>query len=240
VPSIVLSLGEMNALLDYFRSGGILMWPILLCSIASWAVMIERGLGLRRSRLMDADTVEATLRLLERGDVAGAEQVALTRRPKPSLIAAILAKGIDEFRYTSADLETALQSVADRLLAGLWKNMLLLRTIGRVSLLLGLLGTVGGMVVGFKELKTAGVEKELLAEAVSIALITTVGGLCVAIPAIIGEALHRARIDRITGETEEILVRAIKAAHIGGCTKERARASAERSGTPAGLAEAPA
>jgi biopolymer transport protein ExbB len=221
----------MNALLEYFRSGGILMWPILLCSIASWAVIIERGLGLRRSRLMDPDTVEATLRLLERGDVAGAEQAALTRRRKPSLIAAILAKGIDEFRYTSADLETALQSVAERLLAGLWKNMLLLRTIGRVSLLLGLLGTVGGMVVGFKELKTAGVEKELLAEAVSIALITTVGGLCVAIPAI---------IDRITGETEEILVRAIKAAHIGGCTKERARASAERSGTPAGLAEAPA
>ncbi|GMV79524.1 MAG: flagellar motor protein MotA [Planctomycetota bacterium] len=207
----------MDKIIQYFNSGGPLMWPILLCSIVSWAIVIERGIRLRRKGLIDDDLVRKVRAALGKGDLAGAEKAALER---PVLVGVVLAKGIDEFRYTEADLETSLQAAAERNLQVLWNNMGALNTLARVATMLGLLGTVVGMVAGFEELTKAGVAKEKLASAIGVALITTVGGLCVAIPAVIGESALKSKIRKLTIEIEEILLETIKAAKIGGIRKQ--------------------
>lgn len=213
----------MNRLVEYFMSGGVIMWPLLLGSIVSWAIVIERAIRLRRGRLIDDGLVREVRGALGRGDLEGAETLA---RRKPVLVGLVLVKAMDEYRYTEADIETAFQGAAERQLRVLWNNMGALNTIARVATLLGLLGTVIGMVLGFEELTKAGVAKEKLAEAIGIALITTVGGLCVAIPSIICESWLKAKIRGLLTDFEEILLETIKAARIGGITKESARASA--------------
>ena len=210
----------MNDLIRYFNQGGSLMWPILLCSILSWAIVIERAIRLSRRRLIDDDLVRRVREELGRGDLEGAEKAANAR---PVLVGTVLAKGLDEYRYTEADIETCLQGVAERQLQVLWNNMGALNTIARVATMLGLLGTVIGMVLGFEELTKAGVAKEKLAAAIGVALITTVGGLLVAIPAITCESWLKSKIRRLLTEFEEVLLETVKAARIGGITKEMAR-----------------
>jgi biopolymer transport protein ExbB len=203
-------------LIDYFMKGGALMWPIALCSVLSWAIMIERAVRLRRGRLIDDDLVHQIRAALGRGDLAGAERTAAA---SPVLVGRVLARGLDEYRYTEADIETALQGAAERQLQVLWRYMGALNTIARVGTMLGLLGTVVGMVLGFEELTQGGVAKEKLAAAIGVALITTVGGLCVAIPAIIGESVLKGKIKHLTMEFEEVLLESVKAARIGGIRK---------------------
>lgn len=210
----------MNSLISYFISGGNIMWVLLLCSILSWAIVIERAIRLSRRRLIDDGVVHEVRAALGRGDLKGAEEAA---KASPVLVGLVLHKGIDEYRYTEADIETAFQGAAERQLQVLWNNMGALNTIARVATMLGLLGTVVGMVLGFEELTKAGVAKEKLAEAIGVALITTVGGLCVAIPSIICESWLKAKIRRLLTEFEEILLEVVKAARIGGVTKELAR-----------------
>ncbi|MCE9616429.1 MAG: MotA/TolQ/ExbB proton channel family protein [Lentisphaerae bacterium] len=202
----------MHALLHYFHAGGPLMWPILGLSILSWAIIIERALGLRRGRLINLAVMEPVRQKLAAGDVAGA---LATVQPGASVLDVILADGLDEHLHARADIDSALQGAAERRLHPLWDNMLSLNTIARVATMLGLFGTVVGMVQGFEQLSQAGVAKEKLAEAIGIALITTVGGLMVAIPAVIAESAFRSRIRDLMLEFEEILVTVVRSARVG-------------------------
>ena len=99
----------MNHLVEYFLKGGSLMWPILLCSILSWAIIAERAIRLRRKRLIDEALVKEVQASLGRGDLSGAEELA---KAQPVLVGLILGKGLNEYRYTEADIETALQGCA--------------------------------------------------------------------------------------------------------------------------------
>ncbi len=228
----------MQMLFDQFLSGGPIMWPILFCSIVTWAIIIERAIHLRQRRFIDEDELEPVLKALDAGELETAEREAGNGK---SLAAAIIAQGIDEFRFLAADLETALTGAAERRLKQVWDHMIILNTGGRVAILLGLLGTVVGMVGGFRTLTAAGVDKQQVAAAISVALITTVGGMVVAIPAVIGEALLRAKIRKITDETEEVLMATLKAAAKGGVSREALPAAVEKAAaaptSPTALAE---
>ena len=212
------------------------MWPILACSIVSWAIMVERAVRLRRGRLLDDGLVHEVRAALGKGDLVAAEQIAGSRK---ILVGTILEKGLDEYRFTEADIETALQGTAERKLQVLWNNMGALNTIARVATLLGLLGTVVGMVLGFEELTKGGVSKEALAKAIGIALITTVGGLVVAIPAIIGESMLKGKIRKLVAEFEEVLLETVKAARIGGVDKGGGKNGRARNGTTQAATGAP-
>lgn len=207
----------MKTLIDYFVAGGLLMWPILFCSVLTWAIMLERAIRLRRSRLIDdalADEVEAALTAgkLDRAEELGKDNRCLASR--------VVANSIHGFRHAAPDFRTALEENAGRELTVLWDHMVTLNTTGRVAILIGLLGTVIGMVDGFRELSAGGVDKGAVADAISVALLTTVGGLCVAIPAIVGEAAIRGRIRRLTAAFEAVFDRMLNAAAAGGGFKQ--------------------
>lgn len=207
----------MRALYEYFVSGGPLMWPILVCSVLSWAIIIERAARLRRQRFVDDAGHAEIVALLERGEVRAAEQRA---SGDPRATNRIVAKAIHAYRHSAPDINVALEETAARELNSMSDHLITLNTAGRVAILIGLLGTVVGMVNGFKNLTGEGVDKAAVAEAISVALITTVGGLAVAIPAIIGESAIRGKIRRLTAEIEDRLTQVADAVIAGGATKE--------------------
>lgn len=209
----------MDALIHYFRQGGLLMWPLLALSILSWAIILERALRLRRARVLDERLVGEFCRRLDGGDLAA---TATALRQERVLLGPIVADGIDEHLASRTDIDAAMQGAAERRLHALWDNMLSLNTIARVSTMIGLFGTVVGMVKGFEELSQSGVAKEKLAQAIGIALITTVGGLSVAIPAVIAESAFRSRIRALLLDTEMALVRIVRAVRAAGAADRRA------------------
>jgi biopolymer transport protein ExbB len=197
----------MTQLIDYFVAGGILMWPLLLCSLVAIAVIIERAWRLRRSQLIDPNVVEDIQDLIEKGNL---EQAYLKHRTSPSLVGRVLSKGLEEYANTATDIETSLTEAGDRGLQVLSNNLGVLTLVAKVAPLLGLLGTVQGMILGFEKLQKAGVGKESLAGEISIALITTAAGLIIAIPTIVAGAYFRSRIRQLVAEFEEIFIDVIR------------------------------
>lgn len=197
----------MNQLIYYFREGGIFMWPLLLCSIIGVAVIIERAIRLRRAAVIDPGVVDDFQNKIEEGKV---EQAIAIHEKCSSLVGRVLSKALNEYTSTAADIETSLTEAGTRGLQVLWKNLSVLTTVAKVSTLLGLLGTVQGMIMGFEELEKAGVGKEALAHAIRVALITTFAGLLIAIPMIIASAYFQSRIRRLVAEVEEVFIDIIK------------------------------
>jgi len=216
----------MSQLIYYFREGGIFMWPLLACSILAVAVIIERAVRLRRSVLINPADVEDIQSKIEKGKM---ELAIVTHANSPSLVGRILSRGLNEYENTSADIETALTEAGNRGLRVLQNNLAVLATVAKVATLLGLIGTVQGMIIGFEELEKAGVGKENLAHAIRVALITTFAGLLIAIPTITANAYFHSRIRNLLAEFEEIFIDIIK-------TVNRARPS--RSNAEEGLEEA--
>lgn len=197
----------MEQLRYWFEEGGILMWPLLLCSLVSVAVIIERVVRLRRSAVIDPAVVEDIQANIEKGQL---DQAISRHAHNPVLVARILTRGLEEYRSTSADIETSLTEAGERGLQILYNNLAVLNLIAKVAPLLGLLGTVLGMIMGFEVLEAKGVGKEELAHAIRIALITTAAGLFIAIPTVVGAAWVRSQIRRLLAEFEEIFIDVIK------------------------------
>jgi biopolymer transport protein ExbB len=215
----------MQQLLTYYELGGPLMHPLLLCSLISVAVIIERALRLRRGSLIDPAVVEDIQAHIEQGK---AELAVAKHHNSPSLAGRILSRAIEEFLNTSADIETSLVESGERGLQVLNNNMSVLTLIARIAPLIGLLGTVIGMILGFEALEDAGVGKEELASAIKVALLTTATGLIVAIPTIIGSTFFRSKIRRLQAEFEEIfidVIKTVKVASINAPTEGKSQAA---------------
>jgi biopolymer transport protein ExbB len=200
-------MNQLNYLIYYFNEGGLLMWPLLLCSIVAVAVIIERAVRLRRAALIDPAVVESIQTQIEEGKL---DLAIAANRNSPTLVGRILSRALEEYANTSTDIETALTEAASRGLPVLQNNLAVLNLVARVAPLLGLLGTVQGMILGFEHLELQGVGKENLAHAIRVALITTFAGLAIAIPTVVAAAYFRSRIRRLTAEFEEIFIDVIK------------------------------
>ena len=197
----------MTDVIQLFQDGGPLMWALLVCSMMALAVIIERAVRLRRGVLIDARVVEDIQSHIEQGKM---DMAVARHHSSQYLVGRILSKALDEYTNTSADIETSLIEAGERGLQALNNNLSVLSLVARIAPLLGLLGTVLGMIAGFSALEIAGVGKEELARAIRMALTTTAGGLAIAIPTIIASTFFRSRVRRITAEFEEIFIDVIK------------------------------
>lgn len=179
---------------ELFAKGGPLMYPLLFCSILTIAYGMERGFHYFRAG-RGKDRPEEIHQLIEKGQTDKALQLA---EATPGPVAAVLAEGL---RHTGAQadlLEEMISLAGFRELVRLNKHLHILELIGRIAPLLGLLGTVMGMVGAFRQVAAAkgAVDPSLLAGGIWEALITTVAGLCVAIPALV---LHHLYEDKVQG-----------------------------------------
>ncbi len=188
-------------ILELFLKGGWLMAPIVLMSVVVLAVAFERMLGLRRSRIRPRELSTALRRQAESGDLDPQRVYNLCRRNESTLsrvVIATLAKGGRPHAEVEAAADDAQQTEADRMYA----NVRTLNLAAAVTPLMGLLGTVWGMIESF--FATANMQEgtdkaAVLAEGIYVALMTTFAGLAVAIPAAVlahyfeGRILHSLR-----------------------------------------------
>lgn len=160
------------------------MWPILLCSVIAFGVFIERMIYLRKARIDSEKFVEEIAGLIKKNRIIEAlDKCSVT----PGPIAHIMKMGVLKHDRTREEIRDNIQDAAAQEIPRLEKNLGVLATIAHISPLLGLLGTVTGMVRAFQiiEEKAVGmmpVNPGDLAGGIWEALITTVAGLCVAIP----------------------------------------------------------
>lgn len=167
---------------EFIKAGGWLMLPLVLCSIAALAISIERFIRLKKNAVIPEKLVAELILRGKSGTLTLQDQNELFKSP----LGHVLQKGYI-FRYKDAEFAQAqMQTEATVQINELEKNINFLGTIGSIAPLLGLLGTVLGIIEAFLAVNTGGVtDPAMLATGVSKALITTAAGMIVAIPALI-------------------------------------------------------
>ncbi|ABA88751.2 biopolymer transport membrane proton channel, TolQ-related protein [Syntrophotalea carbinolica DSM 2380] len=194
-------------MLEIFQKGGPLMYPILLCSIMAMAIFFERlwiffRVGRGRDELVrEVENLVSKLRIDEAIVVCQRSDTPLAR----ILLAALRAHG-----RTRDQIKTVVEETGSRESAPLERYLGLLGTIATISPLLGLLGTVLGMIRAFTVIATAGMgTPETLGGGISEALITTASGLAVAIPTILLHKYLTSRLDLMVLKMEESSLRLV-------------------------------
>jgi biopolymer transport protein ExbB len=207
---------------EIVKAGGIMMVPLILCSIIAAAIILERLWTLQQRRVMPTEITDKVWRWVEQGQIQEKHIVALQRN---SPLGKILAAGL---MYQGRDREVIKESIEDtgrHVVHELERFLNTLGTITAVSPLLGLLGTVSGMIKTFNAISGAGVgNPTALAGGISEALIATAGGLGVAIPALIAYRYFSSKVTGLVIEMEKEsikLVHAMDAANAGQRRVER-------------------
>jgi biopolymer transport protein ExbB len=193
--------------LEFFLKGGIFMYPILLCSVTALAIFIERLWNLRRKRVIPREFVEEVDQLIRSGKIPEATMRCQSNRSSMARIIAVALKNIGKRREI---IKEYLEEVGRQESASLERFVEGLGTIAGVSTLLGLLGTVSGMIQIFSVISAqTTVNPAALAGGISEALITTYAGLTVAIPTIVMYKYLQSKANALVLEMEEYSIRLV-------------------------------
>jgi len=187
-------------MLEVFEKGGFLMYPIFLCSLIAITIFFERMFYLKSIKTKSKRFVLRIKNLVKKGSI---ELAISACRKSPTPISKIMLAGLMKFGQGRNEMKEAIEDSANREIPVLEKNLPTLSTIGNITPLLGLLGTVFGMVKAFNVIAVMGVGKpEALAGGISEALLTTAFGLSIAIPTIVIYNYLSQRVDKMIREME--------------------------------------
>ncbi len=196
-------------MLEIVQAGGWLMLPIIACSVMAVAIVLERLWTLQEKRVLPALVANQVWEWVQHNQI-DAQQVQQVHQSSP--FGQVLAAGLS-YRHAPRDvLKEAVEDAGRHAVHGLERYLNTLGTIAAISPLLGLLGTVSGMIRSFTAITTEGVgNPAVLAGGISEALITTAAGLTVAIPALIAYRYLRGRVDELVVQIEKDSMRFIEA-----------------------------
>lgn len=183
--------------IDYFLKGGPCMWPLLLCSFGAIAIGVERYLFYRNA-LSGNEFASNFCRLLNDFNLVGARQLADENKGEAAKMAADVMDIEDDL---GGRLDTIVYTKADRIIDSLEKNINYLNVVIGLSPMLGLLGTITGMISSFNALNERTQNPMAVTSGIGEALITTVFGLCIAI---MGMCIHAYLTSKIKTETLNI------------------------------------
>jgi biopolymer transport protein ExbB len=194
---------ESFSLLELFTMGGVFMWPLLLFSIATIAIALERVVFLAYHNLSLDDLKGRVQAYLSTGNMAGAKDylAARTTRRFGARILLCLVKHRD---LSENQIEKAVETEAISCINTLESGFNFLTALGSLSPLTGFLGTVSGMIGAFKSIAEAeNVNAQIVASGIYEALITTVFGLIIAIIAMIAHSLLTHIVDKFAADVEK-------------------------------------
>ncbi len=190
---------------EIVRAGGPLMWPIILCSIAAAAIILERLWTLQDRRVLPRELTQKVWQLIEANQINDKVIAALEQN---SPLGKVLAAGLSNRHRPREVMMERLEDTGRHVIHELERFLNTLGTIAGISPLLGLLGTVVGIIKAFNAIQAGGVgDPRALSGGIAEALIATAAGLCVAIPALFAYRLLRSRVDRIVIEMEKDAIR---------------------------------
>jgi biopolymer transport protein ExbB len=186
---------------EIVQAGGPLMWPIILCSVVAAAIILERLWTLQDRRVLPADLTQKVWKLVEADQVTDKVVQALEQN---SPLGKLLAAGLANRHRPREVLMERLEDTGRHVVHDLERFLNTLGTIAGVSPLLGLLGTVTGIIKAFNAINAGGGgDPRMLSGGIAEALVATAAGLCVAIPSLIAYRYLRGRVDRIVIEMEK-------------------------------------
>lgn len=187
-------------MLEIVQAGGWVMLPIIVGSILAFAIILERLWTLQEKRVLPPNLSKEVWALVK-DDSLSRRQIETLNNSSP--LGQILAAGINNRHRNREVMKESIEDTGRHVVHELNRYLNSLGTIAAISPLLGLLGTVIGMVNVFAAITTHGVgDPGVLAGGISEALITTAAGLCVAIPSLIGYRYLRGRIDALVVQME--------------------------------------
>lgn len=196
---------------EIVKSGGWLMAPIILCSIVALAIVGERLWSLQRKRIIPKHLVAQIWHLQSKGQL-NAEQINIVRKSSP--LGRILAAGLANMQHEREIMKEAIEETGRHVVHDLERYLNTLGTIASITPLLGLLGTVIGMIQVFSVITSQGVgNPTVLAGGISVALITTAAGLSVAIPALMFHRYFRGLIDGLVVFMEQEAIKLVEVIH---------------------------
>ena len=198
-------------MLEFVKAGGWLMVPILLCSIIAMAIIVERFWTLQRKRITPANLVVQVWQWAKSGNLTE-ERLRALRKSSP--LGRILAAGLANRNSSREMMKESIEEVGRHVVHDLDRYLNTLGTIASITPLLGLLGTVIGMINVFAVITTQGVgDPGVLAGGISQALITTAAGLTVAIPTLMFHRYFRGHVDELVVAMEQEALKMIEAMH---------------------------
>lgn len=225
---------KMMSLGQLFEAGGTIGYIITGLSFVMVALIVEHLISLRHNALIPpglADSIHHHLALRH------FEEARQQCQFHPSFLAYVLAAGLRETDLGYQSVEKALEDAAVEQSARLYRKIEYLSVIGTIAPMLGLLGTVWGMILAFMEFEQkANPQVSELAPGIYKALVTTLQGLCVAIPALAAFAHFRNRIDQLVADgalTAEAVFADYKRSAVAEPRTERTKAAASLRGKPA-------
>lgn len=187
------------------------MLPIILCSIGAMGIVVERFWSLRRKRILPPDLVPQVWRLSREKKL---DDVTLRHLKNSSPLGCILAAGLANSHHGRKFMKECVEEAGRSVVHDLERFLNTLGTIALITPLLGLLGTVFGMIDVFSSLMEHGVGNPgVLAGGISVALITTAAGLTVAIPSLIFHRYFERLVDEYVVSMEEEAVKLIDVLH---------------------------
>ncbi len=196
-------------MLDFLAKGGILVGPILLCSVIALALFLERVIRLGRMKIRGNGLVSSISNHLQKGEDKKAFEVA---SKDTSPMGRILTQAMEVKDQDRETLETVLSHATEAETRELSRYLQALATIGNITPLLGLLGTVMGMIKAFMVIQQMGgkVNAAVLAGGIWEAMLTTALGLAVALPTMVAHSYLCARVDRYEAQLQDGTVTFLK------------------------------
>jgi biopolymer transport protein ExbB len=208
---------SVMSMLDIIMKGGIVGYLIILLSIVGLGLIIDYTVTIRKSKILPSKDIEKIKNFIDSGNLTEIENMDHERA---SFLTKVSVAGIRESEMGYASMIKAMEDTAEALTSKIARKIEHLNVIGNISPMMGLLGTVIGMLRCFNEIAhvAGAIEPKQLAGGIFEALITTCMGLIVAIPALYGYAVFRNRIDEYTGEAAleaERLMATFKSGSVG-------------------------
>ena len=186
---------------ELFRAGGPLMWVILVCSLAAMTIIFERLLTLRKKQVVPANLRSQIVELAKSRKISS-EKIKVIEKHSP--LGRVFAAGLSNLGHGREAMREALEESGKHVVHDLGRYLNTLGTIASITPLIGLLGTVIGMIKVFTAITVSGVgDPTVLSGGISEALITTASGLSVGIPCLMFYRYFRSRIAELTVILEE-------------------------------------
>ncbi len=202
------AIGDKRKMVEFIVKGGVFMYPIIFCSVVALAIFFERLWFLRRKNIIPEDFVQKVEGLLRKGKIGDATFLC---QSDVSSIAKIFLAGLKNTRKGLWLVKEAIEERGSREATILERNVNLLATLANVATLLGLLGTVSGMIKTFNAISIQGIGNPApLAGGIAEALLTTAAGLCVAIPTLVCHRFLRDRAGKLIFEMEENSIKLVQ------------------------------
>lgn len=209
----------LDQIIYFIDKGGFFIYFIILCSIAGMTVMLYQSMLLARKKVIPESLVNSIDAFVAQGDESSAQNLIECKDLNPSVLQKLCEVVLERHDRKDLEIQDAVQAVAREEIHKLQVGIPFLEVIISIAPLLGLLGTATGLFDVFEGVGAGEEKYEQMARGISEALITTVSGLAVAVPAVIAHGYFNRKIDSYSARLEVVMDKFVGAYSVGRKSK---------------------